>query len=90
MNRISEEKRRKAIQLLKQNLTNEQIFLELEISKSTLARIRKEYGFPPAKVGRPKQTKQEPPKKKTARTGSRTVTMPEIKAVKCASGARFA
>jgi len=87
MNRISEEKRRKAVQLLKQNLTNEQIFLELEISKSTLARIRKEYGFPPAKVGRPKQ-KQEPPKK--VRTGSRTVTMPEIKAVKCASGARFA
>lgn len=83
MNRISEEKRRKAVQLLKQNLTNEQIFLELEISKSTLARIRKEYGFPPAKVGRPKQ-KQEPPKKR-----SRPATMPEIKAVKCASGARF-
>ena len=88
MNRISEEKRRKAVQLLKQNLTNEQIFLELEISKSTLARIRKEYGFPPAKVGRPKQTKQEPQKK--TRTGSRPATMPEIKAVKCASGARFA
>lgn len=89
MNRISEEKRRKAVQLLKQNLTNEQIFLELEISKSTLARIRKEYGFPPAKVGRPK-TKQTEAKKKPVRTGSRPATMPEIKAVKCASGARFA
>ena len=88
MSRISEEKRRKAVQLLKRNLTNEQICFERRMSKSTLARIRKEYGFPPAKVGRPKQTKQEPPKK--TRTGSRTVTMPEIKAVKCASGARFA
>ncbi len=89
MSRISEEKRRKAVQLLKQNLTNEQICFELRMSKSTLARIRKEYGFPPAKVGRPKQNqKQEPPKK--TRTGSRTVTMPGIKAVKCASGARFA
>lgn len=88
MHKLKDSTRQQAIRMLKQGINSEEICFELRMSKSTLARIRKEYGFPPAKVGRPKQTKQEPPKK--TRTGSRTVTMPEIKAVKCASGARFA
>lgn len=87
MHKLKDSTRQQAIRMLKQGLKNEEICFELRMSKSTLARIRKEYGFPPAKVGRPKQ-KQEPPKK--VRTGSRTTVMPEIKAVKCASGARFA
>ena len=84
MHKLKDSVRQQAIRMLKQGLNSEEICFELRMSKSTLARIRKEYGFPPAKVGRPKQ-KQEPPKKR-----SRPATMPEIKAVKCASGARFA
>lgn len=79
--RMPERITQKAVEYTKRGMSSEWICFELGMSKETLARIRKENGLHTAKPGRKKSvpykyTEVERP-------------IPEIKAVKCASGARF-